>query len=190
MNKKKVYYIVVGGVGILLLFCFWIRNGSNQELELQIQQTTEKKKAEQGQQTQVGQIDEKKSDFSEPEEPVTEPEAKKAAEQFIKAYHKRSPDYNYLEHVQEYITDELYDYLKGQEQPQVWMRMQQTVEEISVVPTADKQTETHVTLCIIVRGKYISGSGEVMPGEDWYLVSMDKAVDGWKVTGIWINITQ
>lgn len=189
MSKKK-FYAAVGVFGIALVFVCLQGNSVGQNSDLIVEEQTVYQVAEKKME-QARQMDEKTSAFLETaaQKSKAGEEARTVAEQFIRVYHS-AVSVIQLESVKDLMTDQLYGELGDQNYRTTADRAVQIIDSISFASTADKQTDQHVTLCVIVKGCYISSSGGRSAGEDWYLVSLTKAEKEWKVTGVWKNLVQ
>lgn len=108
-------------------------------------------------------------------------ESRVIAEQFMSAYYKRAPDYDYVAAVKDLTKESYYEYLTGNVERQTLDREKQSIESMVFEETEEDVTVNHVSWYVVVQGAFESYDGTVVKSEDHYLVMLNKIKGEWRV---------
>ncbi|PFP32994.1 hypothetical protein COK03_26880 [Priestia megaterium] len=114
---------------------------------------------------------------------------KEIATEFVRAFasfNGKNPS-EHIEKAKPYMSDEMYQNYKNQKE-------RGTLTYDKVVPETLETTEVSnddpdvIQWNVIMQGKVYDVEGNSEPEEDWYLVTLEKQEDGYKVVGVRVNL--
>lgn len=114
---------------------------------------------------------------------------KEIATEFVRAFasfNGKDPS-EHIEKAKPYMSEEMYENYKEQKE-------RGTLTYDKVVPETLETTEVSnddpdvIQWNIIMQGKVYNVEGKSEPEEDWYLVTLEKQEDGYKVVGVRVNL--
>ncbi|MDD1516173.1 hypothetical protein [Priestia megaterium] len=114
---------------------------------------------------------------------------KEIATEFVRAFasfNGKNPS-EHIEKAEPYMSEEMYQNYKNQKE-------RGTLTYDKVVPETLETTEVSnvdpdvIQWNVIMQGKVYDVEGNSVPEEDWYLVTLEKQEDGYKVVGVRVNL--
>ncbi|MEH7265683.1 hypothetical protein V7132_22820 [Priestia megaterium] len=114
---------------------------------------------------------------------------KEIATEFVRAFASFNGE-NPSEHIEKakpYMSEEMYQNYKNQKE-------RGTLTYDKVVPETLQTTEVSnddsdvIQWNVVMQGKVYDVEGKAQPEEDWYLVTLEKQDDGYKVVGVRVNL--
>ena len=114
---------------------------------------------------------------------------KEIATEFVRAFasfNGKNPS-EHIEKAKPYMSEEMYENYKEQKE-------RGTLTYDKVVPENLETTEVSnanpdvIQWNVIMQGKVYDVEGKAQPEEDWYLVTLEKHDDGYKVVGVRVNL--
>ncbi|MDI3089985.1 hypothetical protein QJ133_02180 [Priestia megaterium] len=114
---------------------------------------------------------------------------KEIATEFVRAFasfNGKNPS-EHIEKAKPYMSDEMYQNYKDQKE-------RGTLTYDKVVPETLQTTEVSnddpevIQWNVVMQGKVYDVEGKAEPEEDWYLVTLKKQEDGYKVVGVRVNV--
>jgi len=114
---------------------------------------------------------------------------KEIATEFVRAFvsfNGKKPS-EHIEKAKPYMSEEMYENYKAQKE-------RGTLTYDKVVPETLQTTEVSnddpdvIQWNVIMQGKVYDVEGNSEPEEDWYLVTLEKQEDGYKVVGVRVNL--
>ncbi|WP_377520393.1 hypothetical protein [Priestia megaterium] len=114
---------------------------------------------------------------------------KEVATEFVRAFasfNGKNPS-EHIEKAKPYMSEEMYQNYKNQKE-------RGTLTYDKVVPETLQTTEVSnddpdvIQWNIVMQGKVYDVEGKAQPEEDWYLVTLQKQDDGYKVVGVRVNL--
>lgn len=114
---------------------------------------------------------------------------KEIATEFVRAFasfNGKNPS-EHIEKAKPYMSEEMYENYKAQKE-------RGTLTYDKVVPETLQTTEVSnddpdvIQWNVIMQGKVYDVEGNSEPEEDWYLVTLEKQEDGYKVVGVRVNL--
>ncbi|GAB1792578.1 hypothetical protein [Priestia megaterium] len=114
---------------------------------------------------------------------------KEIATEFVRAFasfNGKNPS-EHIEKAKPYMSEEMYENYKEQKE-------RGTLTYDKVVPENLETTEVSndnpdvIQWNVVMQGKVYDVEGKAQPEEDWYLVTLEKQDDGYKVVGVRVNL--
>ncbi|SFH47082.1 hypothetical protein SAMN04487776_11817 [Priestia megaterium] len=114
---------------------------------------------------------------------------KEIATEFVRAFasfNGKNPS-EHIEKAKPYMSEEMYQNYKKQKE-------RGTLTYDKVVPETLQTTEVSnddpdvIQWNVVMQGKVYNVEGKAQPEEDWYLVTLEKQDDGYKVVGVRVNL--
>jgi len=114
---------------------------------------------------------------------------KEIATEFVRAFasfNGKNPS-EHIEKAKPYMSEEMYQNYKNQKE-------RGTLTYDKVVPETLQTTEVSnndpdvIQWNVVMQGKVYDVEGKAQPEEDWYLVTLEKHDDGYKVVGVRVNL--
>ncbi|MDP1471776.1 hypothetical protein Q8G32_28465 [Priestia megaterium] len=114
---------------------------------------------------------------------------KEIATDFVRAFasfNGKNPS-EHIEKAEPYMSEEMYQNYKDQKE-------RGTLTYDKVVPETLQTTEVSnddsdvIQWNVVMQGKVYDVEGKAQPEEDWYLVTLEKQDDGYKVVGVRVNL--
>jgi len=114
---------------------------------------------------------------------------KEIATEFVRAFasfNGKNPS-EHIEKAKPYMSEEMYQNYKKQKE-------RGTLTYDKVVPETLQTTEVSnddpdvIQWNVVMQGKVYDVEGKAQPEEDWYLVTLEKQDDGYKVVGVRVNL--
>jgi len=114
---------------------------------------------------------------------------KEIATEFVRAFasfNGKNPS-EHIEKAKPYMSEEMYENYKEQKE-------RGTLTYDKVVPENLETTEVSndnpdvIQWNVVMQGKVYDVEGKAQPQEDWYLVTLEKQDDGYKVVGVRVNL--
>ncbi|MDF2052622.1 hypothetical protein [Priestia megaterium] len=114
---------------------------------------------------------------------------KEIATDFVRAFasfNGKNPS-EHIEKAKPYMSEEMYQNYKNQKE-------RGTLTYDKVVPETLQTTEVSngdsdvIQWNVVMQGKVYDVKGKAQPEEDWYLVTLEKQDDGYKVVGVRVNL--
>lgn len=114
---------------------------------------------------------------------------KEIATEFVRAFasfNGKNPS-EHIEKAKPYMSDEMYQNYKNQKERGTLTYDKVMPETLQTTEVSNDNPEV-IQWNVIMQGKVYDVEGKSEPEEDWYLVTLEKQEDGYKVVGVRVNL--
>jgi len=114
---------------------------------------------------------------------------KEIATEFVRAFasfNGKNPS-EHIEKAKPYMSDEMYRNYKEQKERGTFTYDKVVPENLETTEVSNANPDV-IQWNVIMQGKVYDVEGKAQPEEDWYLVTLEKHDDGYKVVGVRVNL--
>ncbi|MBK0295513.1 hypothetical protein IAE22_24630 [Bacillus sp. S34] len=114
---------------------------------------------------------------------------KEIATEFVRAFasfNGKNPS-EHIEKAKPYMSEEMYENYKAQKERGTLTYDKVVPENLETTEVSNDNTDV-IQWNVIMQGKVYDVEGNSEPEEDWYLVTLEKQEDGYKVVGVRVNL--